>query len=233
MLDGLCFEARRGEVTAFLGPNGAGKTTTMRVLATLLRPDQGLVLVNGVDVAARPDEVRRQIGLVTEEPSLLDRFSIREQLEFSCGAHGLSAAKTADRVAFVTDALGLDSIVDERAGALSKGNRQKASLARAIVHDPPVLLLDEPTANLDLVAQDALQRLLLDPSVRHDRTVLLSTHVVDEAERLSDRVVALNGGRAVVSGTPAEIAAAEGHAGFRDALLSVFDSDQLVREAGR
>jgi ABC-type multidrug transport system ATPase subunit len=221
VLDGLSFVAPQGSITGFLGPNGAGKTTTMRVLSTLLRPTEGTVRIAGHDVVAEPIEVRRVIGLVTEEPSLLDRLTVREQLVFNAKAYDLPAARTAERIDLLVGLLGLADGIDKRAGTLSKGNRQKAALARALVHDPPVLLLDEPTANLDIVAQAGMQELLQQPDVVGGKTVFLSTHVLDEAERLCHRVVGIVGGRTVAEGTPAEIVARAGASSFREAFLAL------------
>jgi ABC-type multidrug transport system ATPase subunit len=221
VLDGLSFVVPTGSVTGFLGPNGAGKTTTMRVLSTLLRPTSGRVRIAGRDVVTEALEVRRVIGLVTEEPSLLDRLTVREQLEFSARAYDLPAARTAERIDLLVGLLGLEDGIDRRAGTLSKGNRQKASLARALVHDPEVLLLDEPTANLDIVAQAGMQELLQRADVVGGKTVFLSTHVLDEAERLCDHVVGIVGGRTVAEGSPAEIVDRSGAATFRDAFLAL------------
>ena len=231
VLKGLTFAAPTGAVTGFLGPNGAGKTTTMRILATLLQPHGGRVEIAGFDVVRNAHDVRRQIGLVTEEPDLLNRLTVREQLAFACRAHRLGEKRTFERIDWVSDRLGLTTALDTRAGALSKGNRQKAALGRALVHDPAVLLLDEPTANLDVVAQDGLQRLLRDPDVIRDRTVLLSTHVIDEAERVCDRVVGLLKGRAALDASVDELRRTREGDGsatssVREAILSVFrDSD--------
>jgi sodium transport system ATP-binding protein len=221
VLDGLTFTASPGEITGFLGPNGAGKTTTMRVLATLLRPTSGRVLIDGLDVVTDALEVRRRIGLVTEEPSLLDRLTVREQLVFSAKAYDLASDVIAGRIALLVELLGLHDAIDARAGTLSKGNRQKASLARALVHDPPVLLLDEPTANLDIVAQAGMQDLLQRADVIGGKTVFLSTHVLDEAERLCHRVVGIVGGRTVAEGTPDDVVRATGTSSFREAFLSL------------
>jgi ABC-type multidrug transport system ATPase subunit len=229
VLDGLSFVAPTGSVTGFLGPNGAGKTTTMRVLSTLLRPTDGTVRIAGLDVVARALEVRRIIGLVTEEPSLLDRLTVREQLEFSARAYDLSPTTTAERIELLVDLLGLGEEIDKRAGKLSKGNRQKASLARALVHDPQVLLLDEPTANLDIVAQAGMQELLQRADVVGGKTVFLSTHVLDEAERLCDHVVGIVGGRTVSEGSPAEIIARAGAASFREAFLALVAESAMAQ----
>jgi ABC-type multidrug transport system ATPase subunit len=221
VLDGLSFVVPPGSVTGFLGPNGAGKTTTMRVLSTLLRPTEGTVLIAGHDVVTEAIEVRRVIGLVTEEPSLLDRLTVREQLDFSARAYELGASTIAGRIELLVELLGLGAEIDKRAGTLSKGNRQKAALARALVHDPPVLLLDEPTANLDIVAQAGMQELLQRSDVVGGKTVFLSTHVLDEAERLCDHVVGIVGGRTVAEGTPDEIVQRAGTATFREAFLAL------------
>lgn len=221
ILDGLSFVAPTGSITGFLGPNGAGKTTTMRVLSTLLRPHQGTVRIAGHDVVTDALEVRRVIGLVTEEPSLLDRLTVREQLGFSARAYDLTGSRIAERITLLVELLGLEGEIDKRAGALSKGNRQKAALARALVHDPQVLLLDEPTANLDIVAQAGMQELLKRGDVVGGKTVFLSTHVLDEAERLCDHIVGIVGGRTVAEGSPAEIVERAGAGSFREAFLSL------------
>jgi sodium transport system ATP-binding protein len=230
VLDGLSFVAPTGSVTGFLGPNGAGKTTTMRVLSTLLRPSEGSVRIAGLDVVDDALEVRRIIGLVTEEPSLLDRLTVREQLAFSARAYDLDRAVMAERIDLLVDLLGLQDGIDKRAGQLSKGNRQKASLARALVHDPQVLLLDEPTANLDIVAQAGMQELLQRADVVGGKTVFLSTHVLDEAERLCDHVVGIVGGRAVSEGSPAELVERAGAASFREAFLALVAESAMQQD---
>ena len=230
VLDGLSFIVPPGSITGFLGPNGAGKTTTMRVLSTLLRPTSGTVRIAGHDVVTESLEVRRVIGLVTEEPSLLDRLTVREQLEFSARAYDVPAARLAERIELLVGLLGLEDGIDKRAGALSKGNRQKAALARALVHDPPVLLLDEPTANLDIVAQAGMQELLQRSDVVGGKTVFLSTHVLDEAERLCDHVVGIVGGRTVADGTPQEIVERAGTTSFREAFLALVAERTMAPE---
>ena len=184
--------------------------------------------IAGHDVVTESLEVRRVIGLVTEEPSLLDRLTVREQLVFSARAYDLPSAAISSRIDLLVGLLGLEDGIDKRAGALSKGNRQKAALARALVHDPPVLLLDEPTANLDIVAQAGMQELLQRADVVGGKTVFLSTHVLDEAERLCDRVVGIVGGRTVAAGTPAEIVAASGRPSFREAFLALVAEETMA-----
>ncbi|MGH9085067.1 MAG: ATP-binding cassette domain-containing protein [Acidimicrobiales bacterium] len=221
ILRGVTFTAPTGTITGLLGPNGAGKTTTMRVLATLLRPDHGTVEIDGLDVAAHAQDVRRRIGLVTEEPGLFERLTGREQLRFVAEVHGMGRRAGDEAIDRLADAFGFGADVDRRAGELSKGNRQKLSLARALVHDPPVLLLDEPTANLDVVASSALEAVLLTPGVVTGRTVLLSTHSVEEAERLCQRVVGLVQGTVVADSTPEALVADLGATDFRSAFVGL------------
>ena len=231
VLDDVSFRAPGGQVTGLLGPNGAGKTTTMRVLATLLHPDEGRVLLDGVDVAVDPTAARRILGLVTEEPGLHDRLTIREQLTFTARAYGLGSAAAGGRVAEVAELVGLADQLDRRAGTLSKGNRQKVALCRALVHDPPVLLLDEPTSGLDVVGSAGLEDLLRRQEVTGGKTVLLSTHRLDEAERMADRVVGIAAGRVVVDDTPDGLVARTGAASFREALVRMLGEATLQGQA--
>jgi len=227
ILRGVTFGAPTGSITGLLGPNGAGKTTTMRVLATLLQPDRGVVEIDGLDASTAAHEVRRRIGLVTEEPGLFERLTGREQLRFVAEVHGVGRSGADAAIDRLADQFGLGADVDRRAGELSKGNRQKLSLARALVHDPPVLLLDEPTANLDVVASAALEDVLLAPGVLTDRTVLLSTHSVEEAERLCARVVGLVQGTVVADSTPSALVASLGAPDFRTAFVGLLGRSAL------
>ncbi len=227
ILDDLTFTAPAGSITGLLGPNGAGKTTAMRVLSTLLRPDTGQVHIAGIDIAEHPTEARRMIGLVTEEPGLHDRLTVREQLVFAARAHGLSTADARRRIDTIAAYLALDRDLDTRAGTLSKGNRQKVSLCRALVHDPPVLLLDEPTSGLDVVAADGLEALLEQDEITSGKTILLSTHRLDEAERLTEKVVGLVAGRVVIDGRPDELVAASGASSFREAFVRLLGEATL------
>jgi ABC-type multidrug transport system ATPase subunit len=164
-------------------------------------------------------EARRRIGLVTEEPGLLDRLTPREQLTFNARAYGLSTKRAAERINELADVLGFADLLDQRAAVLSKGNRQKVSLCRALVHDPPVLLLDEPTSGLDVVAAAGLEDLLRQRDLTGDRTVLLSTHRLDEVERMATKVVGIADGRVVVDATPDQLVADSGAESFRDAFV--------------
>jgi sodium transport system ATP-binding protein len=229
VLDGLSFVAQPGQVTGFLGPNGAGKTTTIRVLATLLRPEEGHVRIAGFDSVTDADNVRRRIGVVTEEAGLLDRLTAREQLRFWGEAQGV--ADVDGRLAAMTELLGLGDFMDERAGRLSKGTRQKVAIARALIHDPSVLLLDEPRANLDVVATNSVLELLRRPELREGKTVLLATHRLEEAANYSDRIVAIAKGQAFVDGTPDEIAAKAGASSFAEGFLKLIGQVEMQKES--
>ena len=228
VLRGLTFTAPSGTVTGLLGPNGAGKTTTMRVLATLLQPDEGRVTIAGIDPAVDPIGARHQLGLVTEEPGLYDRLTVREQIAFAGRAHGLSAVFVGKRIEEMAELVQLTDALDVRAGVLSKGNRQKVSLCRALVHDPAVLLLDEPTSGLDVVAAAGLETLIAHTGIAGARTVLLSTHRVDEAERLAERVVGIALGAVVVDDTVDNLVAASGGAPFREVFVRLLSEATLA-----
>jgi sodium transport system ATP-binding protein len=197
---GLSFAVRGGEVLGLLGPNGAGKTTTLRMLATLLRPDRGRATVAGFDVRSAPLSVRRNIGYLTGDTGLYERLSPVEMLRYFGALHGLRTAVCEARIATLVDGLAMGSFAGRRCGSLSTGQRQRASVARALLTDPPVLILDEPTAGLDILAA----RTLLDTlRVERERgkAVLFSTHVMAEAELVCDRIVLLHRGRAIAEGT--------------------------------
>jgi sodium transport system ATP-binding protein len=210
-VDGVSFEARPGEVFGLLGPNGAGKTTALRMLSTILRPTSGRVEIDGVDAAARPDEVRRRLGFLSGATGVYDRLTPREQARYYGALHGLEGADLERRVTETLKVLQAEEFADRPCGTLSSGQKQKASLARTVVHDPPVLILDEPTASLDvLVARSVTE--FIRGARSAGRTVLLSTHDMGEAERLCDRLAVIHHGRVRAAGTVAEVRAAAGGA---------------------
>jgi ABC-2 type transport system ATP-binding protein len=189
VVDDLTFEVGPGEIVALLGPNGAGKTTTLRMIAGLVRPDAGAVVIDGVELTpASGSRLRGRIGFLTEAPGLWDRLSVRENLEVYAGLYSVAdAAPVIDRL---LDRLELAPHAAVRSAELSKGMKQKVAVARALVHDPPVLLLDEPTAGLDPEITKGV-RDLLEERRSAGCAVLVSTHNLDEAERLSDRVAVI------------------------------------------
>ncbi len=193
-----------GEIFGLLGPNGSGKTTTLRILATLIRPTSGAARILGHDVVSRAMDVRRQVGVMPEKPSLYERLTIRDNLVFWADAHGV--ADTGEAIASALDFVGLSARANERVGQLSKGWRQRVALARAIVHRPRVLLLDEPSSGLDPSAAAAMERMIR-ALVADGATVLMNTHRLAEAERICDRVAILRHGHLLEVGTPRQLRA--------------------------
>ena len=205
-VDGVSFHVADGEMVGLLGGNGAGKTTTMRIVATLLTPTSGMARVAGHDVRTDPIGVRRSLGYVSATTGVADRLSPREVLDSSGRLHGIERRLLADRIAWLTASLDLGSFLDRPCGRLSSGQRQRVSLARALVHDPPALVLDEPTSTLDVVGARDLFAML--QSLRAEgRTILVSTHRLHEIEYRCDRFVIIDAGRIVAAGSRAELVA--------------------------
>jgi sodium transport system ATP-binding protein len=203
-VDGVSFEARPGEIFGLLGPNGAGKTTTMRILCTVLRPTGGTARVAGYDVASQPELVRQHIGFLSANTAVYDRMSAWELVGYFGRLYGLSEDRLRERMEAVFSTLQMNDFRDVLGAKMSTGMRQKVSIARAIVHDPPVLIFDEPTAGLDvLVARAVLQS--IERLRELGKCVLFSTHILREVERLCDRVAIVSRGRVQACGTLAEL----------------------------
>ncbi len=189
---GVDLEVYRGEVLGLLGPNGAGKTTTVRLLTALIEPNEGRATVDGLDVVAQADDVRARVGILTETPGLYDKLSATANLEFFGRLYGLDAATRAERIEHYLRLFSLWERRDDVAGTFSKGMKQKLAIARALLHDPAVVFLDEPTAALDpeaaYIVREAIEALR-----RLGRTIVLATHNLDEADRLCDRVAFIRG----------------------------------------
>jgi sodium transport system ATP-binding protein len=207
----LSFEVAAGEIFGLLGPNGAGKTTTLRILAGILVPTHGHVRVSGLDVAAEPLAVRQRLGFLTNTTGLYPRLTGRELLRYFGRLHGLDREATAARIAALAAALDLQPFFDRRCEVLSTGERQRLSIARAVLHDPAVLVLDEPTAGLDVLASRFLRDFVRAERDR-GKAVVFSTHYLAEAELLCDRIGLLHRGRLLTAGTPAALRAAAGDA---------------------
>ena len=204
VLRGISFEANPGEIFGLLGPNGAGKTTTLRVICTLLAPDVGSVEVLGFDTRTAPAEVRRRVGVVTAEFGVYPRLTARENIAYFAELSGVVDGKVEARVDAVIDRLDMASFAKQRAESLSSGQKQKVAIARAIVHDPPVLMFDEPTSNLDVLASREIREFMVESKAR-GKCVIFSTHVLHDAELLCDRVTIIHQGRVVVSGATEEV----------------------------
>ena len=204
VLRGISFQAQPGEIFGLLGPNGAGKTTTLRLISTLLSPDAGTVKVLGFDTRTAPEEVRRRVGVVTADIGVYPRLSARENIAYFAQLSGLGGRKLKARVEAVIERLDIDSFAGQRAESLSSGQKQKVAIARAIVHDPPLLMFDEPTSNLDVLASREVREFMVESKGR-GKCVIFSTHVLHDAERLCDRITILHQGEVVASGSTAEV----------------------------
>jgi sodium transport system ATP-binding protein len=218
VLRGISLEARPGEIFGLLGPNGAGKTTTLRVICTLLAPDAGSVEVLGFDTRTAPEEVRRRVGVVTAEFGVYPRLSARENIAYFAELSGVLDGELDRKVDAVIDRLDMRSFARQRAESLSSGQKQKVAIARAIVHDPPVLMFDEPTSNLDVLASREVREFMVESRGR-GKCVIFSTHVLHDAERLCDRLTIIHQGQVVTSGTTAEVRGA--HQELEDAFLDL------------
>jgi ABC-2 type transport system ATP-binding protein len=206
-LDSLSFDVEAGEVVALLGPNGAGKTTTVRLLNGLLRPDAGTARVLGLDPTADGTELRRRTGVMTEQSGLDERLTALENVAFTARIRGLRAADAATQSAVLLERFGIASRAHDRVQGFSTGQRKRVALARALLHDPEVLFLDEPTAGLDPEATRDVLDLLASLAAERGRTVLLCTHFLGEAGRLCQRMAVLHRGRLRAFGRPDELAA--------------------------
>jgi sodium transport system ATP-binding protein len=216
--DEVSFTVEPGEIFGLLGPNGAGKTTTLRMLATLLRPSSGTAWIDGHDVVAEPLAARTALGFITAQTALYHRLSPREFLGYMARLHGLGRSEIEPRVAEAIDRFGIAPFADRACGALSTGQRQRVALARTSLHRPPALILDEPTAGLDVLGATAVVDFAR--ASRHQGSaLLLSTHDMAEAEYLCDRVAIIRHGRIVATGTPTELRAASGAEKLVEAFL--------------
>lgn len=207
VLDGISLRVQPGEFFGLLGPNGAGKTTLLKLIATLSLPDRGRIVVNGADAVSRPNAVKREIGLCTsEDRSFYYRLTARHNLQFFGTLAGLRGRALASRISEVVEFVDLGQALDRRFATFSTGMRQRLSIARALLADPDILLLDEPTRGVDPVHADALRRLLRNELVLgRGKTVVLTTNILEEAWAVCDRLAILNVGRVVAMGSPAEL----------------------------
>ncbi len=218
VVDGVTVHVNAGEVVGLLGPNGAGKTTTLRMLAGLITPSGGSARLCGVEVAKEPLRARKHLGFLTASTGLYDRLTVREILQTFGQLYGMTKEAMATRIDAMIRELDLASYIDRRCGTLSSGQKQRASIARAVVHDPEVYVLDEPTAALDPVASSAILDLVRSARDRK-KAVLFSTHRMEEAEFLCDRLAFLRAGKVVTEGTAEQLRIASGQPTLTGAFL--------------
>ena len=203
-VEDVTFSAPDGQITGLLGPNGAGKTTTLRMLYTLLKPERGRITVDGVDASLQPLEVRRRLGVLPDARGLYKRLTARENIAYFAQLHGLDAQLIRRRSDVLIQALAMQDIAERRVEGFSQGERVKTAIARALVHDPRHIVLDEPSNGLDVIATRSLRDFLRQLKAE-GRCVLFSTHIMQEVAALCDRIVIIAGGRVVADGSPAAL----------------------------
>ena len=224
-VDGVSFTARDGQITGLLGPNGAGKTTTMRMLYTLMAPDRGQVTVDGIDATQDPVAVRRALGVLPDARGVYKRLTARENIAYFGELHGLSSAQIAARTQALSDALDMGDILDRQTEGFSQGQRTKTAIARALVHDPRNVILDEPTNGLDVMTTRAMRGFLR--QLREEgRCVIFSSHIMQEVAALCDRIVIIAKGTVVAAGTADELREQAGEDNLEDAFVKVIGSEE-------
>ena len=224
-VDGVSFTARDGQITGLLGPNGAGKTTTMRMLYTLMAPDRGQVTVDGMDATRDPVAVRRALGVLPDARGVYKRLTARENIAYFGELHGLSSAQIATRTQALSDALDMGDILDRQTEGFSQGQRTKTAIARALVHDPRNVILDEPTNGLDVMTTRAMRGFLR--QLREEgRCVIFSSHIMQEVAALCDRIVIIAKGTVVAAGTADELREQAGEDNLEDAFVKVIGSEE-------
>ncbi len=219
-VNGLDFDVYPGEILALLGPNGSGKTTTFRVIATLLPPTRGTVLFRGREIFREDGLYRRHLGYLPPEPGLYRHLTVAEHLTLWAGFQGLSGKRRKDAVERVVARFGLGPVLKRRAGQLSTGYRQRLALARTFLHEPELLVLDEPTRGVD-VPTGLLVEQAMREAREEGRAVLFSTHLMEEVEHLADRIVVIHEGRKIAEGTLKDLARATGETGLRKIFLKL------------
>ena len=224
-VDGVSFTAHDGQITGLLGPNGAGKTTTMRMLYTLMTPDRGTVTVDGIDAARDPVAVRRALGVLPDARGVYKRLTARENIAYFGELHGLSSKQIAERTKALSDALDMGDILDRQTEGFSQGQRTKTAIARALVHDPRNVILDEPTNGLDVMTTRAMRGFLR--QLREEgRCVIFSSHIMQEVAALCDRIVIIAKGTVVAAGTADELREQSGEDNLEEAFVKVIGSEE-------
>jgi sodium transport system ATP-binding protein len=224
-VDGVSFKAADGQITGLLGPNGAGKTTSLRMLYTLMKPDRGQVLVDDLDATVDAEGVRRRLGVLPDSRGLYKRLSSRENIRYFGRLHGMDDALIAQRTEALSKALEMGDIIDRRTEGFSQGQRVKTAIARALVHDPRNVILDEPTNGLDVMATRAMRRFLLQLKAE-GRCVLFSSHIMQEVAALCDRIVIIARGQVVAEGTADELRAMTGESNLEDAFVKAIGTEE-------
>ena len=241
VVNNVSFDVSQGEIVGLLGPNGAGKTTLLRMLATLLKPTSGEVFILDKNAAGKGDEnttevkvdkaidIKSRIGYLSGNTKLYGRLSVREMMTMFAGIYGIPEDEIPNRVDEVRELLDLDEFIDNRIEKLSTGQTQRASIARCIIHNPEIYIFDEPTLGLDILSSTAIIEFMKKEKER-GKTVIYSTHYMEEAEYLCDRIVMINKGRAITNASPAELMNETGAANMREAFYKVIESEGMKNE---
>ncbi|WP_334130999.1 ATP-binding cassette domain-containing protein [Silanimonas lenta] len=224
-VDGVGFSAHDGRITGLLGPNGAGKTTTLRMLYTLMKPDRGSVRVDGRDAFREAEAVRRSLGVLPDARGVYKRLTARENITYFGRLHGLDEATIRRNTDRLVEALQMSDFIDRRTEGFSQGQRTKTAIARALVHDPKNIILDEPTNGLDVMTTRGLREFLLQLR-REGRCVILSSHIMQEVGALCDHIVVIARGRVAAQGSPDELRAQTGEANLEDAFVKAIGSEE-------
>ena len=218
-VDRLNLEVEQGEVFSLLGVNGAGKTTAIKMLSCLTMPTAGDALVGGYSITKEPEQVKRMIGVSPQETAVAPNLSVEENLQLICGIHGFSKEKTQEKVKALSEQLSLDTVLKRKAGKLSGGWQRRVSIAMALISEPQILFLDEPTLGLDVIARHELWEIIA--SLKGKITIILTTHYMEEAEALSDRIAIMKNGKLLAIGTVDELNQKANTSNFETAFVTI------------
>jgi len=223
-VNNVSFKVMPGEIFGLLGLNGAGKTTTLRILATLMKPNSGEAYICGIDVVKEPEKANTKLGFLTGSTGLYGRLKAREMIEYFGALHGLDSKQASERTSQLMNMLSLTEFSDIRCDKLSTGNKQKVSIARTMIHDPQVLILDEPTIGLDVIASRTVVQFINSEKGR-GKAIIFSTHAMHEAEKLCDRIGVIHKGNLIAMGTPSELKERTRAADMDDAFIKLVGYD--------
>jgi len=225
-VDRLHLEIQQGELFSLLGVNGAGKTTAIKMLSCLTKPTEGDAMVGGYSITKEPEQVKRLIGVSPQETAVAPNLSVKENLELICGIHGFSREKTIAKINALSRQFDLDSVLQRKAGKLSGGWQRRVSIAMALISEPQILFLDEPTLGLDVIARHDLWNVIR--SLKGKITIILTTHYMEEADELSDRIGIMKSGRLLAVGTVDELKAKARTKDFETTFVSIVKEDDAV-----
>ena len=224
-VDGLRLEIKHGELFSLLGVNGAGKTTTIKMLSCLTKPTSGDAIVGGYSITEEPEQVKKLIGVSPQETAVAPNLTVKENLELICGIHGFSREKTEGRIRELSEQFALDEVLRRKAGKLSGGFQRRVSIAMALISEPKILFLDEPTLGLDVIARHDLWEVIR--SLKGKITIILTTHYMEEAEALSDRIGIMKSGSLLAIGTLEELNRKAHTSDFETAFVSIVKEGAL------